>query len=171
VEIRRIALIFDSVLRLVTAGVYCQRALERFAEVEHFQPHELDRIPRQGFDLYLNIDDGLRYHVPPDCRPSAFWAIDTLLDFDRCREKAPRFDVVSAAQRDGVDLLRGIGVSSASWLPLACDPDIHRKHDDAAKQFDVAFVGNIHEFGIRAQGRRPPGRSRPAGADGPHAAL
>jgi hypothetical protein len=22
-------------------------------------------------------------------------------------------------------LLRGIGVSSANWLPLACDPDVH----------------------------------------------
>ena len=138
----RIALIFDSLLRPETAGVYCHRALEKLAQVQHFQPHDLDRIPRQGFDLYLNIDDGLRYHLPPELRPSAFWAIDTHLDFDRCREKAPRFDVVFAAQRDGVDLLQAIGVSSASWLPLACDPEIHCKHD-LAKQYDVAFVGNI----------------------------
>ncbi len=75
--------------------------------------------------------------------PAQFWAIDTHLDFDRCREKAPRFDLVFAAQRDGVDLLRGIGVQSASWLPLACDPGVHRKHDDVAKQYDVAFVGNV----------------------------
>jgi len=140
--IHRVALIFDSVLRPETAGVYCHRALERLVAVEHFQPHDLDRVPRQGFDLYLNIDDGLRYHLPPELRPSAFWAIDTHLDFDRCREKAPRFDVVFAPQRDGVDLLRGIGVNTASWLPLACDPEIHRKHD-LAKQYDVAFVGNI----------------------------
>ena len=140
--IHRVAIIFDSVLRPETAGVYCHRALERFVEVEHFQARDLDRVPRQGFDLYLNIDDGLRYHLPGELRPSAFWAIDTHLDFDRCREKAPRFDVVFAAQRDGVDLLRGIGVRSASWLPLACDPEIHRKHD-VAKQHDVAFVGNI----------------------------
>ena len=74
---------------------------------------DLDRVPRQGFDLYLNVDDGLRYHLPGELRPSAFWAIDTHLDFDRCREKAPGFDVVFAAQRDGVDLLRCIGVCSA----------------------------------------------------------
>ncbi len=120
-----------------------KRRVERFVEVQHFQPHELEHIPRTGFDLYLNIDDGLRYHLPADCRPSAFWAIDTHLDFDRCREKAPRFDLVFAAQRDGVDLLSGIGVQSASWLPLACDPGVHRKHDDVAKQYDVAFVGNV----------------------------
>jgi hypothetical protein len=142
-EIRRIAIIFDTTLRPETAGVYCRRALERLVEVQHFQPYELDRISRNGFELYLNIDDGLRYHLPADCRPSAFWAIDTHLDFDRCREKAPRFDVVFAAQRDGVELLRGAGVSSASWLPLACDPDIHRKHEDVARRYDVAFVGNV----------------------------
>ncbi len=142
-DIQRIAIIFDTTLRPETSGVYCKRALERHVEVQHFQPHELDRIPTAGFDLYLNIDDGLRYHLPPGCRPSAFWAVDTHVDFDRCREKAPRFDLVFAAQRDGVDLLRGIGVRSASWLPLACDPGVHRKHDDLAKQFDIAFVGNI----------------------------
>ncbi len=142
-DIQRVAIVFDTTLRPETAGVYCQRALERFVEVQHFQPHELDRMPRTGFDLYLNIDDGLRYHLPADCRPSAFWAIDTHLDFDRCREKAPRFDMVFAAQRDGVDLLRGIGVQSASWLPLACDPGVHRKHDDVPKQYDIAFVGNV----------------------------
>ncbi len=141
--IQRIAIIFDTTLRPETSGVYCKRALERHVEVQHFQPHELDQIPTTGFDLYLNIDDGLRYHLPPDCRPSAFWAVDTHLDFDRCRDKAPRFDLVFAAQRDGVDLLKRIGVHSASWLPLACDPEIHRKHEGAAKQFDVAFVGNI----------------------------
>ena len=69
--------------------------------------------PRHGFDLYLNIDDGLCYHLPDELRPSAFWAIDTHLDFDRCREKAPRFDVVFAAQRDGVDL----SAESASTRP------------------------------------------------------
>ena len=123
-NIQRVAIVFDTTLRPETAGVYCQRALEHFVEVQHLQPHELDRMPRTGFDLYLNIDDGLRYHLPAECRPSAFWAIDTHLDFDRCREKAPRFDLVLAAQRDDVDLLRGIGVRSASWLPLACDPGV-----------------------------------------------
>ena len=58
-NIHRVALIFDSVLRPETSGVYCHRALERFVNVEHFQPHDLDRVPREGIDLYLNIDDGL----------------------------------------------------------------------------------------------------------------
>ena len=44
--VRRVALIFDSVQRPETTGVYCLRALKRLVEVEHFQPTELDRIPR-----------------------------------------------------------------------------------------------------------------------------
>jgi hypothetical protein len=67
-EIKHIAVIFDTTLRPETAGVYCHRALERFVQVKHFQPHELEHMPHEGFDLYLNIDDGLRYHLPPEGR-------------------------------------------------------------------------------------------------------
>jgi hypothetical protein len=34
-------------------------------------------MPRTGFDLYLNIVDGLPYHLPGGLRPSAWWAIDS----------------------------------------------------------------------------------------------
>jgi hypothetical protein len=64
-EIKRIALIFDTTLRPETAGVYCQRALERLAEVRHFQPHELVQVRPGDCDLYFNIDDRLHNHLPP----------------------------------------------------------------------------------------------------------
>jgi hypothetical protein len=102
-DIKRVALIFDNVQRPETTGTYCLRALKRLVEVEHFQPGELDRMPRTGFDLYLNIDDGLRYHLPRDLHPTAWWAIDTHMDLAWCIQKARGFDVVFAAQRDGAD--------------------------------------------------------------------
>jgi GT2 family glycosyltransferase/tetratricopeptide (TPR) repeat protein/2-polyprenyl-3-methyl-5-hydroxy-6-metoxy-1,4-benzoquinol methylase len=139
---QRVALIFDNQARPETTGIYCRRALGGLAEVEHFLPTELRRIPRQGFDLYLNIDDGLHYAWPADLHPSAWWAIDTHLDFAWCLEKARAFDFVFAAQRDGAEQLRQQGVASALWLPLACDPELHGKRD-VAKQFDVSFVGNL----------------------------
>ena len=49
--IRRVALIFDSVQRPETTGVYCLRALRQFVEVEHFRPGELEQIRREGFAL------------------------------------------------------------------------------------------------------------------------
>ena len=140
--IRRVALIYDDRARSETTGVYCLRALRRLVEVEYFQPDELERIPREGFDLFLNIDDGFPYHLPSDLRPCAWWAIDTHVNFEACLDKAPRFDVVFAAQRDGADALRRAGISAAAWLPLACDPEIHSKHE-VDKQYDVSFVGNV----------------------------
>ena len=83
-SVQRVAIIFDNRARPETTGVYCRRALGGLVEVEHFLPAELSRIPRTGFDLYLQIDDGLEYHHPADLRPCAWWAIDTHLNFDWC---------------------------------------------------------------------------------------
>jgi 2-polyprenyl-3-methyl-5-hydroxy-6-metoxy-1,4-benzoquinol methylase len=140
--VQRVALIFDNKARPETTGVYCRRALGGLVEVEHFLPTELGRIPCRGFDLYLNIDDGLHYQLPDDLRPSAWWAIDTHLDFAWCLNKARPFDFVFAAQRDGAQRLRQEGIASALWLPLACDPELHGQRE-TAKQFDVCFVGNL----------------------------
>src|SRR5688500_17863303 len=101
--IQQVALIYDDRPRPETTGVYCLRALRQIAHVEHFLPNQLDSLPRQGFDLYLNIDDGLGYPFPQDLRPSAFWAIDTHMDLDGCAQKGQAFDLVFAAQRDGAE--------------------------------------------------------------------
>ena len=142
--IQRVAIIYDDQARPDTTGVYCHRALERLVEVEHVPPEELlsGRITPGRFDLYVNIDDGLRYRLPEKLRPCAWWAIDTHLDPDWYREKAPDFDLVFTAQRDGAEQLRQAGIATAQWLPLACDPDIHRKHE-VAKTLDVCFVGHL----------------------------
>jgi hypothetical protein len=141
-EIRRVAVIYDDRERPETTGVYCRRALESLVEVVHFRPDALATIPDHGFDLYLNIDDSLAYHLPAGLHPCAWWAIDTHLNFEWCREKAAGFDLVFAAQRDGAARLEAEGIAPAQWLPLACDPEIHRRHE-VEKLHDVAFVGNI----------------------------
>jgi FkbM family methyltransferase len=140
--IQRVALIYDDQARPDTTGVYCRRALGKLAEVEHFLPADLDQVPRRGFDLYLNIDDGLEYRLPSDLRPCAFWAIDTHLRLPWYLQKAPDFDLVFTAQKDGAEQLRQGGIPTATWLPLACDPDLHSKHM-VAKQYDVCFVGHL----------------------------
>jgi len=141
-DIHRVAIIFDDQARPETTGVYCRRALESLVEVVHFRPDALATIPRNGFDLYLNIDDSLDYRLPPGLHPSAWWAIDTHLNFDQCRRKSEEFDLVFAAQRDGAARLKAEGIASAQWLPLACDPQVHRQFD-VEKVHDIAFVGNV----------------------------
>jgi FkbM family methyltransferase len=141
-SIRRVAVIFDNKLRPDTTGGYCLRALQGLVDVEHFPPADLARVPREGFDLYLTIDDGLDYPLRPELRPSAWWAIDTHLNGDWCLNRAPGFDLVFTAQRDGAERMQDAGIDSAAWLPLACDPEIHRKYD-VAKEYDVCFVGHL----------------------------
>jgi hypothetical protein len=138
----RAALIFDNKARPETTGVYCRRALGQLVEGEHFLPRELARIPREGFDLYLNVDDGQEYRLPADLRPSAWWVIDTHLNLDWCLTKARDFDCVFAAQKDGAERLHGEGIASAAWLPLACDPELHARQG-VEKESDVCFVGNV----------------------------
>jgi FkbM family methyltransferase len=141
-SLQRVAIIYDDKVRPDTTGFYCRRALGGLVEVEHFLPAELARIPRREFDLYLNIDDGLEYRLPDDLRPCAWWAIDTHLNYSWCLERARDFDAVFAAQRDGAEQFRQDGINTATWLPLACDPEFHCKHD-VTKEYDVCFVGNL----------------------------
>lgn len=138
----KIALIYDNTLRPETTGGYCKRALDRIVPTDHFLPGDLDKIPRDEFDLFINIDDGLKYRWPKDLQPSVYWAIDTHIDFPWSLEKCRWFDIVFAAQMEGAEKLRENGIVSATWLPLACDPGIHRKHG-LSKKHNVAFVGNL----------------------------
>ncbi len=140
--IRRVALIFDDIIRPDTTGIYCRRALAELVDVEHFRPTEMARIPRGIFDLYLNIDDGQRYRLPADLHPSAWWAIDTHLDLPWYEVKGADFDQVFTAQRDGAALLQQAGLQDTLWLPLACDPRTHHPVE-TVNRFDVAFVGHV----------------------------
>ena len=140
--IDRIAVIFDGQTRPETTGVYCLRALEGLCRVEHVDPGQISNLQPGQFDLFLAIDDGLRYELPTSLRPSGWWAIDTHLAYDWFLARAGQFDFVFAAQRDGAEQLRRDGIATARWLPLACDPHVHRLHP-IAKTWDVAFVGNV----------------------------
>ena len=140
--LRRVAIIYDDQMRPDTTGVYCRRGLGELVDVEHVLPSELARLRPGDFDLYLNIDDGLRYRLPADLHPCAWWAIDTHLDFDWYAEKGVDFDFVFAAQRDGAERLRSVGICSVAWLPLACDPEIHRPHN-VVPEYNLCFVGHM----------------------------
>jgi hypothetical protein len=141
-SIPRVAIIFDHRQRPETTGIYCKATLPGLAESTHFHPDDMAQIAPGEFDLYLTIDDGQRYALPQRLRPCAYWAIDTHLDFARSLERSRAFDFVFAAQRDGAQRLKAEGISTAQWLPLACDRSVHRRHE-VPKRFDVCFVGNL----------------------------
>ena len=139
-SIQRVALISDNdnpVTRLLTA--YCRRALGSFVDVKQFHVAEYSKIPRNGFDLYLHIDESPHDHDPSDLKPSAWWLVHTDSDVSALADKAQRFDLVFAARRSLATQLKEAGISSAEWLSFACDPELHcPKTSD--KPIELCFI-------------------------------
>lgn len=138
----RIAIIYDNTARPDTTGEYCRRALmELGVPVSHYPPSEAADIP-PVYTLYLRVDDDQSYALPDALRPLAYWAIDTHLGYARRLAWARTADAVFCAQRDGAARMRADGIRNAHWLPLACDPAVHRRIPGTPKKYDVCFVGN-----------------------------
>ena len=126
-SIRRIALIFDDRIRPGTTRAYCPQPLAEVVEMAHFHPDQRGQFPSTRFDRYLSIDDDTHHRLPGKLDPGAYSAIDTHLDFAARGQRARPCEVIFAAQRDAGDRLRAARIESVAWLPLACDPAVHRK--------------------------------------------
>ncbi|MCZ2344469.1 MAG: glycosyltransferase [Bacteroidales bacterium] len=140
-SITRVAVVYDDRPRPETTGGYCLRALSRLVECVAIRPDQVPTIATSAFDLVVRIDDGLSEVVTIRDRPLVWWAIDTHLDLDRCVEQAQQARLTFTAQRPGVESLQKRGIM-AEWLPLACEPSIHRAYP-VPKRYDVGFVGHL----------------------------
>ena len=72
--------------------------------------------------------------------PTAYISVDTWHDFAEMLHARP-YDFVFAAQREFAAHFAATGCAHAHWLPLACDPDVHRPVE-CRRDYDVAFVGS-----------------------------
>ncbi len=75
--------------------------------------------------------------------PTAAYFIDTHLHLEEHVEKAKSFDFVFIAQREYLPEFEKAGIKNVFWLPLAADPEIHRKFSDE-KKYDIGFVGSLY---------------------------
>ena len=96
-------------------------------------------------DLYLWIES-VPNHRPRNLGslrcPKACYLIDNHLNLPVHLQWAQEFDQVFIAQREYLDAFRAAGIRNVHWLPLGCDPEIHRRHE-VSKRIDVGFVGSI----------------------------
>jgi len=96
-------------------------------------------------DLFLWVESGVSYPLHGlsslPC-PTACWLIDTHLHLEGHLEIAKSFDFVFLAQKKYVPLFREAGIRQVHWLPLACDPEIHRNFG-FEPVYDFSFVGSI----------------------------
>jgi len=143
-------------------GSYLEHALEK-------SPHTIDHYWTQGsesiradYDLYLRIDHGdYKYDLPRYLRPQVFLAIDTHLKkpFKKIVKQARHYDFVMCAQKRSIKALKWRGIS-AEWLPLGCDPEIHKKLD-LPKRYDIGFVGTEGKKSLRKTLLRELGKRYP----------
>ncbi len=108
--------------------------------------------PKDQPDLYLWIES-VGGHYPVNLTalpcPKACYLIDSHLNLPIHLEWAQNFDVVFIAQREYLDDFRKLGMK-VHWLPLGCDPEVHRQHD-VPKIHPVGFVGGVMPGSRRQQ--------------------
>ncbi|MBI3814218.1 MAG: glycosyltransferase [Nitrospinae bacterium] len=112
----------------------------------------LKRLP-QGWKpcLFLWIESVYGY-FPEGIRelpfPTACCLIDSHINLSWHIQWARQFDFVFVAQRKYIPEFEKAGCKNVFWLPLGCDPDIHKKFE-VEKVYDIGFVGSITKNHVR----------------------
>jgi hypothetical protein len=105
------------------------------------------RLPSEMLpDLYFWVES-LNGYFPKNLdalrQPKVCYLIDSHLNLHWHVKWAKQFDHVFIAQREYLQAFRDAGNGSVHWLPLGCDPGIHRK-TTTTKEHAVGFAGTLH---------------------------
>ncbi|MFB0522778.1 MAG: glycosyltransferase, partial [Candidatus Bathyarchaeia archaeon] len=151
-------------------GMYIERALQRHCNtitvrMGGYEPYNLlrrlsprplvklmDKIIKLKFRTRFPQPDLVLVVDPVRCNfdfgnfdaPTAYYAIDSHVAFSKHIEEAKvsDYDFVFVAQRDWTPKYKEHGCERVYWLPLACDPDIHRRWNQPLR-YDLCFLGGI----------------------------
>ncbi|MBI3584967.1 MAG: glycosyltransferase [Nitrospinae bacterium] len=112
----------------------------------------LKKLPH-GFmpDLFLWIESVYGYFpqgIQKLSFPTACYMIDSHLNLSWHLDWAKQFDFVFVAQKKYIPDFKNAGCRNVHWLPLGCDPGIHKKFD-VEKVYDIGFVGSITKNHVR----------------------
>lgn len=108
----------------------------------------LAALPKEDHpDLYLWVDSVGRFsHLPQHLEalpcPTACYLIDAHFNPQYYWQYAASFDYLFVAQLNVLEFFRSQHPRSY-WLPLACDPDLHRDHG-ISRSYPVGFVGGMN---------------------------
>jgi O-antigen biosynthesis protein len=126
-----------------TTGAYFERVFKQCNIPYELFAVDEGTVIREGFDLYLRIDHGdYKFDIPKSLHPSVFYVIDTHLPkpYKKILRQSSHYDVIFCAQKDGALKLSKSTKMDVHWVPLAADPDIH-KRILCPLIYDIGFVG------------------------------
>ena len=131
-----------------TTARYFERAARADAKAVIYWDRCPDIAKLEQEDMFVFIDPAPDWPLGLEsvkCLTAAYF-IDVHQDIRSRLQLSRFFDVVFVAQKDYVTAFHEIGHQHAYWLPLACDPDIHRVTAET-RIFDVGFVGKLGQRG------------------------
>ncbi|MEM3737519.1 MAG: glycosyltransferase [Candidatus Bathyarchaeia archaeon] len=108
------------------------------------------KLPGNTFDSpdMILVVDPVRVNFDFSCHSNArkaYYAIDTIMggfEVHKERVKISKYDYVFIAHYDYIDKYRDAGCRHVFFLPLACDPIVHKRLD-VPEIYDFAFVGRL----------------------------
>ncbi|VAX28805.1 Glycosyltransferase, partial [hydrothermal vent metagenome] len=120
-------------------------------DIPYFTP-DLEKVVRKlpsGWvpDLFLWVESGISYSLFGPRKlpcPAVCYLIDTHLSLEKHLVVARDYDIVFLAQREYVLRFKEAGFQFVYWLPLGCDPEIHKKKN-VEKVCDIGFVGSLNQ--------------------------
>jgi len=112
-------------------------------EVTVFRYDQIPTIP-PTFDLYFFVEVRYELHdIPWYLYPRVLWSWDShLIPMDTLADYTRYFSTVYLATKKEVDYLKGSGFKNVKWLPEACNPRVHRRHEDVEPAETIAYVTN-----------------------------
>jgi len=97
-------------------------------------------------DLFIFIEGGSMKLFPYDLEEvtciTAWYGIDTHMDYEKHLIIARGFDVTFLAQKEYVSRLKKDGIKNVYWLPFGFDIELHA-NNSSKKKYDIAYVGGI----------------------------
>lgn len=78
---------------------------------------------------------------------TVLWTVDPPLHFTPILLSAPAYEHIFCQGTEAIEILQKQGAQGISWLPMACDPDLHRPSELSAEErdrygSDIVFVGS-----------------------------